>query len=337
VEENVLKPEPGPEDLPLDEMLRPRTFAEFVGQARLKENLRIYIEAAKQRSEPLDHTLFSGPPGLGKTTLGRLMAAEMGVNLKSTTGPALERPGDLVGLLTNLGNRDILFIDEIHRISPITEEYLYSAMEDYTIDVVLDQGPSARLLKMRLEPFTLVGATTREGLLSPPFRNRFGVVEKLEFYPPEDLFQIAMNSARRLGVPMEEAAARLMASRARGTPRVVNRFLRRIRDVAQVTGSGVITVEAAREGLQRLGVDEHGLGEMDRKILRLLLDNRGKPVGLQTIAVAVGEEEDTIAEVYEPFLMQEGMIQKSARGRVATARACELYGDLQQREGGLFQ
>jgi len=341
MDENVLIPAPGPEDLPLDEMLRPRNFNEFVGQDRLKENLRIYIEAARKRSEPLDHTLFSGPPGLGKTTLATLMASEMGANIKATSGPALERPGDLVGLLTNLEEGDVLFIDEIHRISPVTEEYLYAAMENFQIDIVLDQGPSARSVKMRLARFTLIGATTREGLLSAPFRDRFGVVEKLDYYPPDDLRQIALNSASRLKVAIENDAAQLMAVRARGTPRVVNRFLRRIRDVAQVMGSGTITMQAAEEGLRRLGVDEHGLGEMDRRILRILVDNSGQAVGLKTIAVAVGEEEDTITDVYEPYLIQEGYLHKSPRGRLATTRACEHYGRPgkpgRRGDRGLFQ
>ena len=338
-ENNILKPEPGPDDLPLDEMLRPRSFDEFIGQQRLKENLHIYIEAATKRGEALDHCLFSGPPGLGKTTLAHLMAAEMRAEIRSTTGPALERAGDLVGLLTNLNEGDILFIDEVHRIGPVIEEYLYAAMDSYAIDILLDQGPTARSVKIRLPGFTFIAATTREGLLTGPFRDRFGVREKLGFYPPEDLRQIVLNSARRLDVPLDEQAAQLMAERARGTPRVVNRFLRRIRDVAQVMGDGTITIDAAREGLGRLGVDENGLGEMDRKILQVLLDNGGKPVGVKTIAVAVGEEEDTIEEVYEPYLIQQGYMRKSPRGRIPTERAFERYGlpGAGGRQEGLFE
>lgn len=329
--ENVLTPEPAADDLPLDELLRPRSFEEFVGQERLKENLAIYIEAARRRGEALDHCLFSGPPGLGKTTLAHLIARELGADIRCTTGPALERAGDLVGLLTNLKAGDVLFIDEAHRIGPTIEEYLYSAMDACAIDILLDQGPTARSVKIRLPSFTFIAATTREGLLTGPFRDRFGVREKLGFYPPDDLRRIALNSARRLGVPLADEAARLLAERARGTPRVVNRFLRRIRDVAQVVGDGAITETAAREGLARLGVDENGLGEMDRRILQILIESGGRPVGVKTIAVAVGEEEDTIEEVYEPYLIQQGHLRKTPRGRVATERAFALYGTPQQR------
>jgi holliday junction DNA helicase RuvB len=336
-QENVLLPVREPDDLPLDEMLRPRVFDEFVGQRQVKENLHIYIEAARKRGEPLDHALFSGPPGLGKTTLANLMAAAMSVSIKSTSGPALERPGDLVGLLTNLQKGDILFIDEVHRISRTVEEYLYSAMESFYVDIVLDQGPSARSVKIPLPRFTLIGATTREGLLTAPFRDRFGVVEKLDYYPPEELAEITMNSAKRLRVPIESEATILMASRARGTPRVANRFLRRVRDVAQVMGSGIITLDVAHEGLRRLGVDENGLCEMDRKILRILLSHDGHAVGLKTVAVAVGEEEDTITDVYEPFLIQSGYIRKSPRGRTPTEKAYREYGKALTGHKGIFE
>lgn len=326
MEHNILRPESEAEEMPLDDRLRPRSFDEFIGQEQLKENLRIYIEAARRRGEPLDHCLFSGPPGLGKTTLAHLIADQMGADLRSTTGPALERPADLVGLLTNLNEGDLLFIDEVHRTGSVIEEYLYAAMDDFTIDVTLDQGPGARSVKIPLKRFTLVGATTREGLLTSPFRDRFGVVEKLDFYPGEDLKNIVTNSARRLGVTITEEAAALMAERARGTPRVVNRFLRRIRDFAQVTSDGEITEDICRQGLVRLGVDENGLGEMDRKVLQVIISDRGSPVGLKTIAVAVGEEEDTIADVYEPFLIRRGYLRKTPRGRVATDKAFKLYG-----------
>ena len=339
VENNILRPEPAPEDLPLDEMLRPRNFGEFIGQERLKENLHIYMKAARKRGEPLDHCLFSGPPGLGKTTLAHLVATHMDADIRSTTGPALQRAGDLVGILTNLNEGDVLFIDEAHRIGPVIEEYLYGAMDNRAIDILLDQGPTARSVKIRLPGFTFIAATTREGLLTGPFRERFGVREKLGFYPPEDLHRIAVNSAKRLDVPLSEDAARLVAVRARGTPRLVNRFLRRIRDVAEVMGDGAITLQAAEEGLHRLGVDESGLGEMDRRILRTLLDAGGQPVGLKTVAVAVGEAEDTIQEVYEPYLIQQGYIRKTPRGRVPTDRAFDQYGTPRQRQGrgGLFE
>lgn len=325
VSEHIFRPQPQADDRSLDELLRPHTFDQFVGQARLKENLHIYIEAAKRRGEPLDHTIFSGPPGLGKTTLAHLVAAELGADLKVTTGPALVRAADLAGILTNLKAGDVLFIDEIHRLSTVVEEYLYSAMERFAIDIVIDQGPSARSVHLRLQPFTLIGATTREGLLTAPLRSRFGLHERIDYYPPEDLFLIIKNSAAKLGVPIDDAAARLMAARARGTPRIANRFVRRIRDVAQVTGNGVITEEVARAGLQRLGVDERGLDELDRRILAVLMDHGGHPVGVKTIAVAVGEEEDTVAEVYEPFLIRSGYIRRTPRGRVASELAFQHY------------
>ena len=335
--EDLLGPQGQPEDKSLDDLLRPASFDDFVGQQALKDNLRIYIEAARRRGEPLDHVLFSGPPGLGKTTLAHIVAREMGADVKSTTGPALERAGDLAGILTNLSEGDVLFIDEIHRLSTVVEEYLYSAMERFVIDILIDQGPSARSVRIRLPRFTLIGATTREGLLTAPFRSRFGVVERIDFYPPEDLFHIIKTSAAKLGVPLEDEAGTLMAGRARGTPRIANRFVRRIRDFAEVRGTGTITVAAANEGLARLGVDENGLNEFDRRILGVLLRHRGQPVGVKTIAVAVGEEEDTIEEAHEPFLIRAGYINKTPRGRVATELAFQQYKALARGEpAGLF-
>jgi len=325
-DESILSGLPDTEDLSLDHLLRPHRFGDFPGQEDVKRNLRVYIEAAKKRGEPLDHVLFSGPPGLGKTTLAGIIAEEMGANLKSTSGPVLEKPGDLVGILTNLEEGDILFIDEVHRLSHVVEEYLYSAMEDFEVDIIIDQGPSARTVKIPLPRFTLIGATTREGLLTGPLRSRFGVREKLEFYPPEDLCRIALNSARKLEAEVALSAASLIAERARGTPRVVNRFLRRIRDVADLRSGGAVTEAIAREGLQMLGVDEHGLDGMDRKILEALMRSRGRPVGIKTVAVTVGEEEGTIEDVYEPYLIQQGYVEKTPRGRVPTELAFERYG-----------
>lgn len=332
----VFSGRPDPEDLSLDHLLRPHRFQDFPGQELVKRNLRIYIEAAKKRGEPLDHLLFSGPPGLGKTTLAMIVTEEMGAAFKCTSGPVLERPGDLAGILTNLEEGNVLFIDEIHRLSPVIEEYLYGAMEDFVIDIVLDQGPSARSMRISLPRFTLVGATTREGLLTPPFRARFGVREKLDFYAVEDLLQIAMNSASKLEVEIEDAGARLIAGRARGTPRVVNRFLRRVRDLAEVRGRGVISEAIAREGLEMLGVDEHGLDTMDRKIIEAVLRAGGRPVGLKTIALIVGEEEDTVEEVYEPYLIRNGYLEKTPRGRLATEQAFERYRGDRPGQKGLF-
>ncbi|MCC7508264.1 MAG: Holliday junction branch migration DNA helicase RuvB [Planctomycetes bacterium] len=297
--------------------LRPRTLAEFVGQLKVVENLSVFIAAARGRNEPLDHILFSGMPGLGKTTLANLVSHEMGVGMHATSGPALERAGDLVSLLTNLGRGDVLFIDEIHRMPKAVEEYLYSAMEDWHIDIMLDSGPAARSVRVSLQHFTLIGATTREGLLSAPFRARFGVLERLDPYPVEDLQTIVTRSARLLGVPIEPAATALVAQRARGTPRVANRILKRLRDVAQVKGDGRIDVPVAERGLAMLGIDRIGLTELDRRILRCLA-NSSIAVGLKTVAVAVGEEEDTIEDTYEPHLIRQGLIQKTPRGRVIT-------------------
>ncbi|HHT9127234.1 MAG TPA: Holliday junction branch migration DNA helicase RuvB [Candidatus Wujingus californicus] len=314
------------EDKNLDITLRPKQFKDFVGQDRVKENLLIYIEAARKRGEPLDHILFSGPPGLGKTTLSQIIANEVNASITTTSGPVLDKPMDLAGILSNLQQGDILFIDEIHRLNATVEEYLYSAMEDFSIDIIIDQGPKARSVKINLPRFTLVGSTTREGLLSAPLRSRFGVLEKLEFYPWTDLYKIICNSSRILSVRIDDKGAEIIARRARGTPRIANRFLRRVRDVAQVRGNDIISEDVARIGLEMLGVDEHGLCDMDRKILETIIRYGGGPVGLKTIAVSVSEEEDTIEEVYESFLIQSGYLDKTPRGRIATKKAYEHLG-----------
>lgn len=304
--------------------LRPRRLAEFIGQRPVVENLSVYISAARKREEPLDHILFSGMPGLGKTTLANLIATELGANMHASSGPALERAGDLVGLLTNLEQGDVLFIDEIHRLPAPVEEFLYSAMEDFHVDIQIDQGPAARSVRVNLKHFTLVGATTREGLLSAPFRARFGVFERLDPYPAEDILQIVTRSARLLDLPMDAEAAALIAARSRGTPRVANRILRRLRDVAQVRGKGRLTLELAEQGLRMLGIDAIGLTELDRRILRVIAEQGGGPIGLKTIAVAVGEEEVTIEDAYEPHLIREGLLQKTPRGRKLTDKASAL-------------
>ncbi len=304
--------------------LRPKRLAEFVGQRAVVENLSIYIQAAKKRAEALDHILFSGMPGLGKTTLANLISTELGVNMHASSGPALERAGDLVGLLTNLEQGDVLFIDEIHRLPAPVEEFLYSAMEDFHVDIQIDQGPAARSVRVNLKHFTLVGATTREGMLSAPFRSRFGVLERLDPYPAEDILLIVQRSAKLLDLPIDLPAAELISRRSRGTPRVANRILRRLRDVAQVRGKGKLTVALAEQGLVMLGIDTHGLTELDRRILKLIADQGGGPIGLKTIAVAVGEEEDTIEDTYEPHLIREGLLQKTPRGRKLTDKAQAL-------------
>jgi len=315
---------PESEDPALDQSLRPRGFHEFVGQRRVVDNLAVYLQAAKARSEAIDHVLLSGPPGLGKTTLAHLIARDLGVNLRITSGPVIERPYDLVGLLTSLEHRDVLFIDEIHRLPRAVEEYLYSAMEDYRIDIVIDQGPAARSVPIDLRRFTLIGATTREGLLSAPMRSRFGVLERLDFYPPEELVEILRRSSSLLGVAVDDPALHAMAGRSRGTPRVANRFLRRIRDLAQVKGAGTITAPLADEGLAMLGVDEHGLTPLDREILRCLQRLGGGPVGLKTVAISVGEEERTLEDVYEPFLIRQGLLLRTPRGRKLTLEGRKL-------------
>ncbi len=312
---------------PYERSLRPQKLAEFVGQERASSNLALYIEAARRRSEALDHVLLSGSPGLGKTTLAGIIANELGVTFRATSGPAVERAGDLVGLLTQLDAGDVLFIDEVHRIPVQVAEYLHAAMEDYCSDIVIDRGPGARSVRMPLQRFTLIGATTREGLLSGPFRARFGIHEKLEFYPPAELAEIVRRSARILALEIDDAAAVELARRARGTPRIANRLLRRVRDVAEVAGEKRVTMKLAIEGLDRLGVDADGLDPMDRKILACILRHGGGPVGLKTIAVSVGEEDDTIEEVYEPFLIQQGYLRKSPKGRVLSPRAYECLGE----------
>ncbi len=314
-------------EVEFDTALRPTSFAEFVGQKKLVDNLRVFIQAAKQRGEPLDHCLFYGPPGLGKTTLATIIAHELGVNLRCTSGPALERPLDLVGLLTRLEERDVLFIDEVHRLNRVVEEYLYPALEEYQIDIIIDKGPNARSVRIKLPPFTLIGATTRAGLLTSPLRSRFGVTNRLDYYKPEELFQIIQRSARILGIGLDEDAGMEIARRSRGTPRVANRLLRRVRDFAQVEGLTRITLAVTVDALRRLDVDELGLDEMDKRIICTVIEKfKGGPVGLNTLAVAVGEDGETIEEVYEPYLVQEGFIDRTSRGRTATERAFAHFG-----------
>jgi len=323
----VTTPDALPEETGADAALRPSRLDEFIGQAQVKSSLQIAIDAAKQRRETLDHTLFFGPPGLGKTTLAMLMAREMGVQLRTTSGPVLEKPGDLVGLLTSLGPGDMLFIDEIHRMKPALEEFLYPAMEDYRVDVRISEGPHAQTIPMPLERFTLIGATTRFGLLTPPMRARFGLVERLGFYPVDELHQIVTRSAAILAVPIEETGAAEIARRSRGTPRVANRLLRRVRDYAQVKADGRITKAVAAAALARLNVDEFGLDDMDTRILTTIIEKfGGGPVGLGTVAVAVGEDAGTLQEVYEPFLIQQGFLERTPRGRCATALAYRRFG-----------
>ncbi len=307
--------------------LRPQRLSEFIGQDRVKESLRIYIDAALARREPLDHALFFGPPGLGKTTLAELIARELGVNIRTTSGPALEKPGDLVGTLTNLRAGDILFIDEIHRLRPVIEEFLYPAMEDFKIEIRLSEGPKAQTITMPIERFTLVGATTRLGMLTPPMRARFGIEQRLNYYPPADLEQIVMRTAEVMNVTVDSAGAQEIAKRSRGTPRVANRLLRRIRDYAQVRADGHITKSVADDALQLLEVDQFGLDDMDARILKAIIEKfDGGPVGVGTIAAAVGEDVGTLEEVYEPFLVQNGFLQRTPRGRMATAQAYKHFG-----------
>lgn len=307
--------------------LRPLKFNDFSGQSKVVENLSVFVEAAKFRGEPLDHTLLHGPPGLGKTTLSNIIANELGVGFKITSGPVLDKPGDLAGILTSLEPNDVLFIDEIHRLSPVVEEYLYSAMEDYRIDIMIDKGPSARSIQIDLNPFTLVGATTRSGLLTAPLRARFGINLHLEYYDPETLKRIIKRSAALLKVPIVDEAADEIARRSRGTPRICNALLRRVRDFAQVKGNGTITPEIATMSLQALNIDKYGLDEIDNKILLTIIDKfRGGPVGVSTIATAIGEDSGTVEEVYEPFLIMEGFIKRTPRGRVATQLAYDHLG-----------
>jgi Holliday junction DNA helicase RuvB len=323
----VTTPEALPEETTADAALRPSRLDEFVGQSQVKTSLQIAIDAAKRRRESLDHTLFFGPPGLGKTTLALLMAREMGVQIRTTSGPVLEKPGDLVGLLTSLTKGDILFIDEIHRLKPALEEFLYPAMEDFRIDVRIADGPNAQTIPMSLERFTLIGATTRFGLLTPPMRARFGIVERLGYYPADELHQIVTRSATILSVPIETDGAAEIARRSRGTPRVANRLLRRVRDYAEVKADGRISAAIAVAALGRLNVDEFGLDEMDARILTTIIEKfGGGPVGLGTVAVAVGEDAGTLQDVYEPFLIQQGYLERTQRGRCATALAYRRFG-----------
>jgi len=327
-----------PDELDFEKKLRPLSFDDFAGQDQILENLKVFVQAANQRNEALDHTLFHGPPGLGKTTLANILANELQVGIKITSGPVLDKPGDLAGLLTNLEERDVLFIDEIHRLSPIVEEYLYSAMEDFKIDIMIESGPNARTVQINLNPFTLIGATTRSGLLTAPMRARFGISSRLQYYTSELLTTIVERSASILKMPISMEAAIEIAGRSRGTPRIANALLRRVRDFAQIKGNGTIDIEIARYALKALNVDAHGLDEMDNKILNTIIDKfKGGPVGLSTLATAVSESSETIEEVYEPFLIQEGFIMRTPRGREVTEKAYKHLGKIKlNTQGGLF-
>ncbi|MDP8239617.1 MAG: Holliday junction branch migration DNA helicase RuvB [Candidatus Hatepunaea meridiana] len=327
-EERITSPDQLSSDIDVEQSLRPVAWDDFVGQKRVVDNLKVFLTAARNRGEALDHCLFHGPPGLGKTTLAHLISKELGVEVKVTSGPVLERPGDLAGLLTNLTERDVLFIDEIHRLNNVVEEYLYPAMEDFTLDIMIDKGVSARSVQISLPRFTLVGATTRAGLLTSPLRARFGVISRLDYYDAEELFYIIQRSAKLLKVALDEDGAMEVARRSRGTPRIANRLLRRLRDFAEVEGDGRITLPLAKHGLGRLEIDPNGLDDMDMRIIRVIIENfSGGPVGLSTIAVAVAEEAETIEEIYEPYLIQQGFLERTPRGRKVTAKARELFGN----------
>ena len=337
MEKRLIDPEPQLEEIPAEVSLRPRTLDEYIGQEDIKRNLRIFIAAAKGRSDALDHVLFHGSPGLGKTSLAHIISQELNVSIKSTSGPVIERPGDLAAILTSLQPRDVLFIDEIHRLNHVVEEILYPAMEDYELDIIIGQGPSAKTMKIPLPPFTLVGATTRTGLLTPPLRERFGVILRVDFYKPEELQEIVERSARILGISIKNDGAFEIARRSRGTPRVANRILRRVRDFAQVEADGVISRTVARDALLMLDVDERGLDRMDRHIMLTVIEKfDGGPIGLDTLATAVSEEKDTLEDVYEPFLIQIGYLKRTSRGRVATKRAYHHFG-IELNEKGHMQ
>lgn len=327
LEERIISPSESIEDVKIQKNLRPKRFSDYIGQEKVKTKLKVYVEAARVRGEALDHCLFYGPPGLGKTTLAQIIANELEVNIHITSGPSIERAGDLVALLTNIQPYDLLFIDEIHRLNRAVEEVLYSAMEDYVLDIIIGKGPSARSLRMDLPPFTLIGATTRAGSLSSPLRDRFGIIERLQFYSTDELAKIIDINARHLDVPIEADGARLIASRSRGTPRIANRLLNRVRDFAQVEGEGVINAEIARYALDRLEVDEAGLDKLDRDLLLTIMEQyKGGPVGLDTLAASIGEERVTLEDVCEPYLLQEGFLARTPRGRVATEKAYNHFG-----------
>ena len=341
IERGILSPDSFTEEESFEKSLRPLQFDDFVGQNKIKENLKVYIEAAKKRTDVLDHVLLYGPPGLGKTTLAIIISRELGVDIKMTSGPVLDKAGDLAGILTNLEENDVLFIDEIHRINPIVEEYLYSAMEDFRLDIMLDKGANARSIQISLPKFTLIGATTRAGLLTAPMRGRFGVVSRLDYYSPEELSYVVQRSARILDVVLEENAAFEIARRSRGTPRISNRLLRRASDFALVKGDGTITKEMVDFTLDRLEIDDLGLDDMDKRIITLIAENyNGGPVGINTIAAAIGEEADTIEELYEPFLIQQGLIMRTPRGRQITSKAITHFKikiDMENNQSNFFQ
>ena len=338
MEERIIGPEPQVDEIPAEIGLRPDNLEDFVGQEGMKRNLRVFIEAARGRSEALDHVLFHGSPGLGKTSLAHIIANELQVSIKGTSGPVIDKPGDLAAILTSLQPKDVLFIDEIHRLNHVVEEILYPAMEDYELDIIIGQGPSARTMKIPLPPFTLVGATTRSGLLTPPLRDRFGVVLRVDFYTPEDLTKIIIRSAKLLEITTREGGATEIARRARGTPRVANRLLRRVRDFAQVKADGIITRKVASWALDMLEVDEQGLDKMDRYIITTIIEKfDGGPIGISSLCAAVSEERDTIEDVYEPFLIQEGYIKRTSQGRVTTKRAYRHLGFQVKEDTGVLQ